>query len=148
MKILLILLLINQIIANPFKDNNDGTITDLTTSLIWLKCSKGQNNNQQCSGSAISETWKNALLHCKNLNQNSKVWRLPNIRELRSILDITTSAAPTINQTFFPNTLDYYWTSTTNIQNTSQAWYVGFDIGYSDTWSKLDTYYVRCVSGP
>lgn len=71
---------------NPrFTDNNDGTVTDNLTGLIWLK-------NADCVG---GKDWSQALDFCNSLKagdcgltdgSNSGDWRLPNLRELQSLL--------------------------------------------------------------
>jgi len=74
-------------------------------------------------------------------------WRLPNVNELHSIVDYSTHD-PSINTTYFPNTVSYdYWSSTTNAGDPSLAWHVRFDVGYVDGRSKSSNYYVRAVCG-
>jgi hypothetical protein len=104
---------------NSFKDNGDGSITDLATKLMWSKedSKKGLN-------------WPDALawVQAKNaanyLGRND--WRLPGIKELQSIVDYTRSPAtaksPAIDVNFFNCTAitneagqpdyPYYWSST------------------------------------
>jgi hypothetical protein len=69
-----------------FTDNGNGTITDNFTGLIWLK-------NANCFGSQI---WANALTSANNLANGqcsltdgsvAGDWRLPNVRELESLVD-------------------------------------------------------------
>jgi len=130
-----------------FTDNGDGTVTDTGTNLIWQKCSWGQgtagNNYMDCgSGSAISSDWESALSYCEGLSLAGINWHLPNINELKSILD-RSHYNPSIDAAFFPNTMGtqngYYY-------NTSSGWYIQFrDSRYfTGGWN---SYYVRCVSG-
>ncbi|HBM17488.1 MAG TPA: hypothetical protein DD381_14260 [Lentisphaeria bacterium] len=60
-----------------FTDNHNGTVTDNRTGLMWVK--------------DIGLTylpWKEALLYCNKLNYaGKKDWRLPNLKELESIID-------------------------------------------------------------
>jgi len=61
---------------NDFVDNNDGTITDKATGLMWQKADDG-----------VSRDWENALLYAENLNlAGYSDWRLPNAKELQSIV--------------------------------------------------------------
>ncbi|MCX5905426.1 MAG: DUF1566 domain-containing protein, partial [Proteobacteria bacterium] len=123
--------------VNVFIDNNDGTITDLSTGLMWQKY-------------ALSDyTWEQALTFCENLNMAGyKDWRLPTWKELLSILDYS-SYNPAINITFFPGTEPgWYWSSTTYMANHSLKWNVLFDYGqvlFSN--GELNNYYVRAVRG-
>ena len=125
--------------ANRFTDNSDGTITDLKTSLEWQQ----QDDNS-------SKPWLTALTYCEGLELGSKTdWRLPNVKELSSIVDYSNS--PTIDETAFPDTDSvYYWTST-SIDSTF-ALYVKFSGGsifytYKDIAGRSGAYYVRCVRG-
>ena len=69
-----------------FHDNGDGTITDNIHGLIWKKCSEGQHGNK-CQGESVRLTWKKAMEYAKNHSfANSNEWRLPNIKELSSLV--------------------------------------------------------------
>ena len=123
--------------AKPFTDNGDSTVTDQKTGLVW----------QQSTGSTY--TWESALSYCESLTLGSKSdWRLPNVKELGSIVYHSLSS-PTIDSTAFPSTLSlYYWSSTTSLPQTSYAWSVHFGNAsgmYKN--NKSNNNYVRCVRG-
>lgn len=94
-------------------DNKDGTISDPETGLMWKKCSEGQTwstLSNTCTGSALTYNWQAALQHAKRVNEkdvgeafNHFNWRVPNINELDSIVEIRCES-PSINLTFFPLT--------------------------------------------
>ena len=118
-------------------DNGNGTVTDGGTLLTW----------QQGEGGAM--TWEAALTYCKGLSLSEQTdWRLPNHKELLSLVDYT-RYNPSINTTFFPGTISSdYWSSTTFSLGTSSAWTVGFDGGISFfNEDKPNSNYVRCVRG-
>jgi len=74
-------------------------------------------------------------------------WRIPNIKELVSIVDYGTFG-PAIDGTFFPNTKsNSYWSSSTDANYTDSAWRVGFSNGFVSSFYKADSYYVRAVRG-
>ncbi len=135
-----------------FKDNGNGTVTDLTTNLMWQQCSAGQ-SVPGCAGTAATYTWDSgtpsALSYCQNLTLGGySDWRMPKIKELQSIVDMTKSSGATINTTYFPNTQSSdYWSSTTYAPNTSGAWIVNFSQGYTNGDYKTNASYVRCVRG-
>jgi len=106
---------------NNFVDNGDQTITDKATKLMWSKTDNGSGLN-----------WTNALAWVQTKNSQNYLgyndWRMPDIKELQSIIDYTHSPDydnnPAINTTFFNCTAiineagqsdwGYYWSSTTH----------------------------------
>ena len=126
-----------------FTDNGDGTITDNATGLMWAKDGNGAGCN---NGNGVA--WPAALTWAGGLNfAGHSDWRLPNVKELMSIVDHDESA-PAVDTTFFPNTQsNYYWSSTTFADYTGNAWFVYFYNGYVNNVNKDITYYVRAVRG-
>ncbi len=119
--------------------SNNSTVTDKSSGLMWQQDTG--NNGQPI-------IWKEALSYCENLTlAGYKDWRLPNIKEITSILDLTRSK-PAVDTEYFPYTRsDYYWSSTSFADC---AWYASFEGGYSGTDKnsvKSNKYYVRCVRG-
>ena len=122
------------ILAGDFTDNGDGTVTEEVYGLIWQQAEAGQ------------KTWEAALTYCEGLSLAGKSdWRLPNIRELETIVD-TTKYNPAINTTAFPNAnSSSYWSSTTVASISSYAWPVDFQGGRDFSYGKKSNIYVRCV---
>gem|GEM_PF-2805885 len=123
--------------AQSFKDERDGTVSDTDTRLLWQK----QNDE-------VTRPWQEALAYCENLTlAGYDDWRLPDIRELKSIVDYSTFS-PAINTSYFPNTVSAgYWSSTTRALYTDRARYVYFSSGNDDIDGKSGSSYVRCVRG-
>jgi len=70
-----------------FTDNGDDTITDNNSGLMWLQHIADTNDN---GGIDLEDTltWKDALAWCENLSfAGYDDWRMPNIKELFSIID-------------------------------------------------------------
>jgi hypothetical protein len=105
---------------NNFEENNDSTIIDHATGLMWSK-----NDSQE------GMTWENALVWVQQKNSENYLghndWRLPNAKELQSIVDYTRSPSTTdsaaIDSMFSVTSIvneagqiDYpcYWSSTTH----------------------------------
>jgi hypothetical protein len=140
-----------SLMGYPFSENGDGSVTDTGTGLVWQKCSRGQNTDATCTGTATKTTWSLALLHCKNLSIGSRTWRLPNVNELRSLLNpaIYSNFVPNIDSTSFPSTVaDKYWSSSTVTGSASLAYFVDFSGGGQHSQNKVTAAFVRCVSGP
>lgn len=127
-----------------YTDNGNGTTTDNKTGLMWVK----DGNSAGCNNGG-SLTWEAALNFCEGLTYAGySDWRLPNVRELESIVDAG-QGNPAINTAYFPNTQDWYWTSTTYVPNAFNAWDVGFSYGSVGSGNEGDYRYVRCVrAGP
>lgn len=142
-----------------FKDNNDGTIKDNATGLIWQKCPKGLCNNNSCSGDIgggfsfanWSDWLVNGINYCQSLTLANKQWRLPNISELNSLMDSSRNNLPYfIDLSFFPNSgLLNFKSSTSYVSgeagNTGIHWQINYFWGNTSQGLTATT---RCVSGP
>lgn len=111
-----------------FTDNEDGTITDTTTGLVWMACSVGQTYSEgACVGDATELTWQEALQFAHGYQFASQQgWRLPNVKELSTLTE-RSCVRPAINESLFPNTpSDDFWTSTPSVMDPDRAWVVAF----------------------
>jgi hypothetical protein len=131
-----------------FTDNGDGTVTDNLTNLRWQQCSADLSGVGCIGGAAVAPFWAGALTYCNTLTLLSKTWRLPSSNELRSLVDYNALSGPVINTTYFPNTFNStYWTSTTKVSAQSNAWQVQFLSGNISSTTKPDSpLKVRCVT--
>jgi len=114
--------------ASQFVDNSDGTVTDVTLGLTWMRCSIGQTwQVDSCVGDANEMTWQQALQAAHGLIYASKAgWRVPNIKELSSITE-RSCVRPAINEETFPATpSDDFWTSTPSSTDPGRAWVIAF----------------------
>ena len=135
-----------------FSDNGDGTITDTSSTLMWQRCSAPSDETVCGSITPLTYNWDNALAYCNALTLATfSNWRLPNVKELHSLLDVTKTTVPNINTSYFSDTqTGDYWTSTTLNGTPVMAWYVKFNISSSgfvmtSPLSKTNGIYVRCV---
>ena len=112
-------------LVNDFADNGDGTITDNATGLMWLQDDNGEGVD-----------WESALAYADGFSYAGyDDWRVPNVKELQSIVDYS-GVYPAIDPSYF-NITDadaYFWTSTSaffspNTPGYYYAWYVAF--GYA-----------------
>jgi serine/threonine protein kinase len=119
-----------NLIAYRYIDNQDGTVTDIKTNLIWMRCSLGQTwNGHACVGQPERYTWKEVMNQAKQTTYaGSFDWRVPTIEELRSIVDANKN--PVICSEAFPTTAPrFYWTASPHENFSNLAWVVYFSDG-------------------
>lgn len=126
--------------TNSFTDNSDGTITDNASGLMWMR-----------DDSQLAMDWEAALTYAQTKNSENYLghndWRLPNVKELQSIVNYSRSPSATNSANLGPaidplfnctpitneagvSDYGYYWTSTSALFTSGQpyyyAWYVAF----------------------
>ncbi len=131
------------VFENIFVDNGDETITDQATGLMWQK------------GYGEDLNWKEALAYAENLElAGYSDWRLPNAKELQSIVDYKNydwdSNTAAIDLTYFDgptanyDSLEtlYFWSSTSPASNPWTALYVSFGraLGLMEDGGAIDTH--------
>jgi len=116
------------------------TIFDAGTGLTWQKDS-----------SPTTYTWNDALEYCESLDLKSHTdWRLPNIRELNSIVD-RHNRNPAIDLGFDNTSSSEYWSSTP--YGWFRAWAIDFLDGTFENYKYTNDHKyaysnsVRCVRG-
>ncbi|MBT4129748.1 MAG: DUF1566 domain-containing protein [Candidatus Marinimicrobia bacterium] len=114
--------------VNDFVENGDSTVSDLATGLMWMQ-----------DDSQVGMNWEAALAYAQTKNAEIHLgyddWRVPNSKELQSILDYTRSPATTnsaaIDPVFFStsiideggeNDYPFYWSSSTHVNMNNGAW--------------------------
>ncbi len=134
--ILSLMIALSALYADFSRDDTTGIVTDTQTELLW-----------QDDAAASDMNWTAAITQCEGLSLGSHSdWRLPNLNELRSIIDWTRSD-PAIDPVFQNTVSAFYWSSTTFGSNPADAWSINFNDGNQDAWWKPNPYYVRCVRG-
>ncbi len=121
---------------NDFVDNGDGTIIDNATELVWQK-----------GDSQKAMNWQEALAYAGEMNAQNYLghsdWRVPNAKELQSIVDYTrsplSSASAAIDPLFEVSEIvdeagekDYpfYWSSTTHENSGTSAGSAGIYLSF------------------
>jgi len=111
---------------NDFEDNEDGTITDNATSLTWMKVDSGALKAGYYKDGRMN--WRQALEWSEALEYGGHSdWRLPNAKELQSIVDYTRSPKTTNSAAIDPvfnvskikdesgkTNYPFYWTGSTH----------------------------------
>ncbi len=133
------------------EENNPEYVIDSTTGLAWARCLVGQTWNaasQSCSGEALRLTWQEALAASQTFSVGSiDDWRVPNIKELASIVE-RSCVEPATNLAVFPSSpAQHLWSSTPNTAGNAldQAWAIGFYNGRLDSNKKSSDFFVRMV---
>ena len=91
--------------ATPTGTLTAGTdiVTDSMTKLVW----------QSTELETTARNWQEALDYCEKLSHAGKEdWRLPNIKELATLVDETAMVAPVIAADFGASAAPGYWSST------------------------------------
>jgi hypothetical protein len=113
--------------VNDFHDNGDGTVTDRATGLTWTRSDSGR-----------GMSWQEALAWAAACNRRNYLghndWRLPDVKELQSIVDYRrapdardpSARGPAIDPIFrLSDPQSWFWTSTTHVENLG-GYYVCF----------------------
>jgi hypothetical protein len=141
-----------------YVDHGDGTITDCNTGLMWEKKVPGGDASVTCltdlHGVDSTCTFVQAAgVWIAAINAEGgggyagyNDWRVPNIRELQSIVDYG-RVAPTINPIFGPTADIFYWSSTSFVALPPVAWNVDFLIGSVGFANEANSFRVRAVRG-
>jgi len=143
--------------ASRFRyDAANTTVTDVHTGLMWQRCPLGYTVDSQSTVEVVSDdqcvmtgiasmNWVSALQRSASDALASHTdWRLPNIKELDSIVELGCHL-PTIDSAPFPGTpLDFFWSSTPGLTgDTARA--IDFGMGFSSPRSKSSAARVRLV---
>lgn len=108
-------------------------VTDSKTGLIWRRCPEGMSlSGSTCTGTPTPFTHEAAL----QFAATQTGWRLPNIKELSSIVDKNVRIAdknliyPAIDSTAFPATpAILFWSSSPFVSSPDRAWVIDFSSG-------------------
>lgn len=130
-------------------DNGNGTVTDPRTGLMWDRCALGQTLSDGCAGEPDYRTWQQALQDAAANNghfwRGYSDWRLPNAKELASLIDVS-RRRPAIDDALFANAgSSAYWSSTTDLSVWRMAWAVFFGEGNLFAKDKATRAAVRLV---
>lgn len=113
--------------VNQFESLGESTVLDASTGLIWQRSDDGGTRN-----------WEEALSYCAALDLDGESdWRLPNAKELQSIVDYTrapdamdsSQQGPAQDPIFgISDSEGWYWSSTTHLEgpNPGAAVYITF----------------------
>ena len=132
----------------PFTVSVNGTeVTDGRTGLVWRRCAEGMAAaGGTCTGTASTFTHELALARARDQATSTSVaWRLPNVKELASIVDRSKSNS-TIDAVAFPATpANAFWSSSPIVGSAGYAWYVGFGGGNGFGFNRSNAFPVRLV---
>ncbi len=123
-----------------FTDNGNGTVTDNLTGLIWIVAP------HELEGNDGRQAWEAAIAYCRGLAYGGHDdWRLPNVRELHSLVDFS-RAVPALpsGHPFVGIESSNYWSSTTFAYEgfSEYGWWVSLFDGYTYYANKTNNYRV------
>ncbi len=134
-------------LPDRFEPRADGTVYDRATDLVWARCDLGQRwDGRRCSGYAELRSWPEALQAVARFNEQEAAaarpadWRLPNLKELASLINYHCSAPAVFDALMDPDGAGprWRWSATPDVREvnvgeareTNQAWAVDFYLGY------------------
>ncbi|HEY0301601.1 MAG TPA: DUF1566 domain-containing protein [Rhizomicrobium sp.] len=137
--------------SSEFTVHDDGTVTHNATGLMWKRCAEGLSGAACETGMSTVLSWQNALQTANTANAAAFAgytdWRLPNQKELESIIEYC-GRLPAINQDVFPATPSLtFWSSTTIVKFPAAAWEVEFSDGSTNSTHKSGNFRARLVRG-
>ena len=124
-------------VVTPGSGTGNGTVYDSKSKLTW-----------QQTLSSRAYTLADAKTYCAGVGTSlgGTGWRLPTIKELQSIVDLSQPAAPYIDPNAFPSTpSNWFWSSSPLAGWFDSAWGVYFYYGYTGYLAVSVWYTVRCV---
>lgn len=168
----------SPLVDGRYRDNKDGTVTDTKTGLTWMRCSLGRKwDGATCTYERDGLTWVDAEKAARaQVFAGKSDWRLPTLQELSTLVYCSsgdqmelrqkrsrvsktpmddyegkcqgTYANPTINQTVFPESPQWTWTSTASpVAAFSHKWAMQFTTGGPSRMNMLTAGGVRLVRG-
>lgn len=131
-----------------FQDNQDGTLTDLVTGMVWQRDTVDVNED-----GTVDEldklTWQEASEFCDALElAGYDDWHLPTFFELMTIINFNYSQPAAFFQFATVRSLyATYWSSTHDAADQDKHWGINFFIGKPFAGNSASTSYCRCVRG-
>jgi hypothetical protein len=141
------------------RDNDKEIVTDVLTGLMWQ-------DNYAVKDDANKKPWitqasydvqdynntsgDTAMTYCSELIMGTyDDWRLPTLKELESIVDISQynkdTYTPAIDPIFQYTKFNTYWSGSQHVKKSQYAWWVYFARGDIDESLKNISLHIRCV---
>jgi len=165
--------LAQALIAGRYRDEGNGTVTDITTNLQWQRFHVGQRwENEGVVGESDKLTFEQAAEVAQQCNYLGYTdWRVPTIDELNSLVYSSSGLPKTWNDTGNECEGDYQrpticleafpwpdyddeeemyshstvWSSSPYAYSSNYAWYISFYYGYTDHFNRANDEHVRLV---
>jgi Protein of unknown function (DUF1566) len=140
--------LASNIEADRYEWVDNNTVKDVSTGLVWLRCPLGfvwsaaTASCDEVPNAVTTFSWSEALAAGTARGDG---WRLPNSKELESLVKRSCDN-PAIDTTVFsPLSLGFFWSSTSASAYFGNAWAVQFQDGGVVSVAKENAYKVRLV---
>ncbi len=119
--------------SSDFVIHDDGTVTHVPSGLMWMRCIIGQTfEDGTCTGSGDNGNWLAMMTAAQSLNHGGGFaghtdWRVPNVKELSTIVEHRCNSSPKVNQLVFPGIASGpLWTSSAFFGDDTRAISVNF----------------------
>ncbi len=137
----------HAVAAKTYTDNHDGTVTDTTTGLVWMRCAMGQTwDGTTCTGTASTYTFgqANALTGNTTFAGHSD-WSLPRDNDMWTIVD-SSVGSPAIDLLAFPGTgPSSFWSASLMFRSFLFALVISFDDGHASAENINSFHQVRLL---
>lgn len=142
--------LVSDTPSSRYQISEQAWVIDSLTGLMWSRCPYGYQWADGACASLAEQAelidWVAALAAVDSLSAGGyQDWRLPNRKELESIVD-RRCFGPALNEEVFPGDVSgLFWTSSPNVFRADTAWVVDFDDGAHTNLEKTMSAYLRPV---
>lgn len=129
----------NDTSSGRYTVNEDGTVTDRVTGLMWTQCPEGLSGIDCSVGVATTSVWGASMKAARDSTYAGyDDWRIPNMKEYQSIVAFDRNN-PAINTAVFPGEVINFWSSSPKAQAAVNSFQINFTKGLMEAKARTGT---------